>query len=126
MTATQVAASVLLSIAPAGGAGGQGLLGGTTAAPAGGPASMNGRWLLSAPNAPACGVTFNGADGAREGKIAPEGGCPGKFFMSRNWSLDQNVLAINDHENNLLAKLTFANGRFEGQSAAGVPVTLAR
>ncbi len=87
---------------------------------------MTGRWILAAPNAPSCGMNFAGAPGAREGTVAPEGGCPGKFFTSRHWMLDQNALTINDHENQPLAHLTLADGAFEGQATAGMPVTLSR
>jgi len=84
---------------------------------------MAGRWLLAAPNAPTCGMNFAGA---REGTVSPEGGCPGKFFMSRRWSLEQGTLVINDQDNQPLANLSHAGGRFEGQSTAGTPVTLSR
>jgi hypothetical protein len=87
---------------------------------------MAGRWMLSAPNAPACGMNFEGAPGQTQGAIEPEGGCPGKFFMSRHWQLAQDQLTINDHENEPLAQLKFAGGHFEGQSTAGTPVRLAR
>jgi hypothetical protein len=87
---------------------------------------MAGRWMLSAPKAPSCGMNFGGAAGAREGTIAPEGGCPGNFFMSRHWTLDQGALLINDQENQPLAHLNFAGGRFEGQSTTGISVMLAR
>jgi Protease inhibitor Inh len=86
---------------------------------------MSGRWLLATPNAPSCGMNFTTA-GVQEGAIAPEGGCPGKFFTSRHWTLAQGALIINDHENQPLAHLTFANGHFEGQATAGPPVTLSR
>ena len=87
---------------------------------------MVGRWMLSAPDAPACGMNFAGAPGKQEGTIAPEGGCPESFFTSRHWTLQQGTLTIDDHENNPLAQLSFAADRFEGKSTAGVPVTLAR
>ncbi len=87
---------------------------------------MPGRWMLAAPNAPICGMNFAGAPGARDGSVSPEGGCPEKFFMSRRWALDQDALAINDQDNQPLAKLSYAGGRFEGQSTAGTPVTLSR
>ena len=66
---------------------------------------MAGRWILTAPNAPSCGMNFAGAPGAREGTVSPEGGCPGKFFLSRRWALEQDALVINDDENNPLARL---------------------
>ena len=85
---------------------------------------MAGRWILSAPNAPTCGLNFTGAAGAREGSVSPEGGCPGKFFMSRRWSLASGGLTIVDEESEPLATLSYANGRYEGQSSTGISVTL--
>lgn len=85
--------------------------------------AMAGRWILAAPGAPTCGMNFTGA-GA--GKVSPEGGCPGNFYLSRTWALEQDALVINDDENNPLARLSFADGRYEGQSVAGLSVTLTR
>jgi hypothetical protein len=93
------------------------------------PAAENalpGRWILAAPNAPTCGINFSGAAGARAGTVSPEGGCPGSFYLSRRWLLEQDALVINDDENNVLARFNFADGRYEGKSTAGTPVTLAR
>ncbi len=87
---------------------------------------MPGRWILSVPSAPICGLNFAGASSARAGTVSPEGGCPGKFFMSRRWTLDQGTLVINDEDNQPLAKLTNAGGRFEGQSTTGMTLTLTR
>ena len=87
---------------------------------------MAGRWILAAPNAPVCGMNFAGSPGARDGTVSPEGGCPGKFFMSRRWTLEQGALVINDEANQPLANFSNAGGHFEGQSAAGFPVTLSR
>jgi hypothetical protein len=96
------------------------------AAPATPPAEMAGRWILAAPDAPTCGMNFNGVSGAHQGTVTPEGGCPGKFFTSQRWTLEQDTLVINDRANQPLAHLTFADGRFEGQDTAGMAVTLAR
>ena len=85
---------------------------------------MAGRWILAAPNAPSCGLNFNGSAGAREGTVSPEGGCPGKFFMSRRWSLASGALTIVDEDSQPLATLSYANGHFAGQTATGLPVTL--
>jgi len=85
---------------------------------------MTGRWMLTAPNAPSCGMNFSGAPGTREGRVAPEGGCPGRFFMSRRWSLAAGGLTILDDGSEPLATLSYANGRYEGQAAGGTPVTL--
>ena len=87
---------------------------------------MPGRWILSVPSAPICGMNFAGSPDARAGTVSPEGGCPGKFFMSRRWTLDQGTLVINDEDNQPLAKLSNAGGRFEGQSTTGMTLTLTR
>ena len=87
---------------------------------------MTGRWILGAPNSPSCGLVFGGAAGARNGAVAPDGGCPGSFYMSRRWAMDGNVLTIVDDENQPLAQLRPGGTRFEGQSTNGVPVTLER
>jgi len=94
--------------------------------PAAANAGMPGRWILSAPNAPSCGMEFVGEPGASQGGIQPEGGCPGDFFMSRHWALAQNTLTIVDGEERPLATLTLAKDGFQGASVSGVPVTLAR
>jgi hypothetical protein len=87
---------------------------------------MTGRWILAAPNAPPCGMNFAGAPGGLAGTVEPEGGCPGRFYTSRRWTLDKGTLTINDDENQPLARLSFASGRYEGQATAGMPVTLTR
>src|SRR5215204_6102637 len=57
------------------------------------PTPMTGRWLFSSPGRGQCNMTFGAANAsASEGTVAPEGGCPGKFFTSRKWSYDQNGL----------------------------------
>jgi len=87
---------------------------------------MTGRWILAAPNAPTCGINFDGTPGVQEGTLVSEGGCPEKFYLSRRWALDQNTLVIKDDDGQPLGQLTFANGRFTGTSTAGTPVNLAR
>lgn len=89
---------------------------------------MAGRWMLSAPNAPSCGMNFEGVPGAPQGAIRPEGGCPGNFFMSRNWMFTQDTLTLTiaDSKNEPLAQLKPSGGQFVGQSTAGTPVTLTR
>jgi hypothetical protein len=87
---------------------------------------MPGRWMLAAPNAPACGMNFTGADGAREGRVTPDGGCPGRFFLSRRWTLSGEGLTILDPDGEALAQLKPAEARFEGKAATGMPVTLTR
>lgn len=127
MTKAQIAGGLLVALMLAGCSGEQFSFGSSApVAPLPPDVDMAGRWMLSAPNAPACGMNFAGSPGAREGTIAPEGGCPGKFFMSHHWTLEQGALVISDQENTPLAQLKFAGGRFDGQSTAGTPVTLTR
>ena len=87
---------------------------------------MAGRWILAAPNAPSCGINFNGAPGVQQGSLMPEGGCPERFFLSRSWTIEQNTLTIRDDAGQAMGQLTFANGRFGGTSVAGTPITLSR
>jgi len=117
------AVCLALALMLAGCAGGPGLLSGAST-PA--PESMNGRWVLSAPNAPSCGLNFGGASGALTGTISPEGGCPERFFLSRHWSIGENGLTISDDEMKPLGTLTFSGDRFSGTSVAGTMVTLTR
>jgi len=125
MPTLRVAASALGALLLAGCAGNP--LSGVAPATAPAPnVGMTGRWILAAPNAPSCGMNFVGAAGGQEGTIEPEGGCPGNFFTSRHWTLAAGTLTINDHENQPLANLTFADGRFQGQATAGTAVTLSR
>jgi hypothetical protein len=71
-------------------------------------------------------MNFYSVAGAREGKVAPEGGCPGNFYMSRRWVLEQDALIINDDNNNALARLPSSGTRFEGSSTLGLSLTLTR
>ena len=87
---------------------------------------MGGRWLLAAANAPACGMSFTVAAGGQSGDIRPEGGCPGDFFTSRQWTFQGDDLVINNHNSEPLAQLRFVGGRFEGKSTSGLQITLAR
>ena len=64
--------------------------------------------------------------GRPNGTVAPEGGCPGDFYMSRRWAMEGSVLTIADDENQPLAQLRPGGTRFEGQSTNGIPVTLER
>ena len=122
MTGFRTIGAALLALALTGCAGGMGSLGEAPAP----KVTMAGRWLLAAPNAPACGMNFTQAPNASEGAIAPEGGCPGNFFTSRQWAFEQGDLAVRDHNSELLAQLKFVDNRFEGKSVAGLPVTLTR
>jgi len=87
---------------------------------------MTGRWILTTPNAPSCGMHFAGAPDGKEGAIEPEGGCPGNFFTSRHWTLAAGALTINDQNNLPLAQLNYADGGFKGKTTAGTPLTLSR
>ena len=62
----------------------------------------------------------------QQGTLVPEGGCPERFFLSRNWALSQNTLTIRDNGGQVLAVLNFADGMFAGTSTGGTPVTLSR
>jgi hypothetical protein len=89
---------------------------------------MTGRWMLSAPNAPPCGMEFQGVPGQMQGTINPEGGCPGNFYTSKRWTFAQDTLTLTiaDQNDQLLAQLALGDGRFTGKSAAGLPITLSR
>jgi hypothetical protein len=98
------------------------------AAPFGAPSiNMAGRWLLSQPGRGQCYMNFGAtAASAIDGTIAPEGGCPGKFFTSRRWLYEQGNLVMRDHQGQTLAQLSEAGGRFDGKAASGEPISLAR
>ena len=72
-------------------------------------------------------MTFGvaGTAGA-EGTIAPEGGCPGKFFTSRKWTYEQGSLVMRDHNGQPLAQLSGTGSNFEGKAVTGEPVMLTR
>jgi hypothetical protein len=80
------------------------------------PVDLAGRWRLMAVGAGACFMKFGGDPGAIEGTIAPEGGCPAKFFTSRKWTFEHGQLIIRDHKGEPLAQLSFTDGRFEGHN----------
>ena len=89
--------------------------------------NMVGRWLLSSPGRGQCHMTFGpSAPNATEGTIAPEGGCPGKFFTSRKWTHDQTGLTIRDHTGQPLAQLVNEGPGFQGKATSGDPVALIR
>jgi hypothetical protein len=96
--------------------------------PRGGPPiEMTGRWVLASAGSSSCGMIFNSTVGAREGTVAPEGGCPGKFFTSRKWVFEQNSLIIRNHNGEPLAQLSSAQpGRLEGRATNGDAVSLTR
>jgi hypothetical protein len=89
------------------------------------PVVLAGKWRLSVAGSSACTMTFGVSTGASDGSIAPAGGCPGNFFTSRKWSYESDKLVIRNHKGEVLTQLSFTNGHFEGQAAAGA-VTLAR
>jgi hypothetical protein len=95
--------------------------------PAAATANMAGRWLLNSPGRGQCQMTFGSASpDAIEGTIAPQGGCPGKFFTSRKWTLEQGSLVMRDHNGKPLAQLSGDGTQLEGKTAGGEPVTLTR
>ncbi len=54
-------------------------------------------------------------DAAPQGTIAPEGGCPGGFFMSRKWTFEHGALIMRDFKGRPLAQLSYSGARFEGE-----------
>jgi hypothetical protein len=80
---------------------------------------LGGRWKLSQTGAGSCFMNFGSAPGADQGTIAPEGGCPGKFFTSRKWTFEHGALIIRDHKGEALAQLAFSAGHFAGQASGG-------
>jgi hypothetical protein len=96
-------------------------------APGAPPVSLAGRWLLSSPSRGQCRMTFGAANpAAADGTIAPEGGCPGKFYMSRKWTYDQAGLTMRDHNGQPLAQLSSEGAGFQGKATSGEAVTLLR
>jgi len=95
--------------------------------PAAPAASIAGRWVLNSPGHGQCVMTFGAPAGnAVEGTVAPQGGCPGKFFTSRKWAFQQGELVLRDHTGKPLAQLGGEGGHFEGKATSGEPVTLTR
>lgn len=89
--------------------------------------NMSGRWMLSSPGRGQCYMNFGAIpSGSGEGTIAPEGGCPGKFFTSRKWVFQPDGLVMRDHTGRPLAQLSDVGGRFEGKASSGEVVTLTR
>ena len=128
MSFWRAAAMVLIAMTLTGCAGGAGTSSFLSDRPPPGAADLTiiGRWMLAAPNAPACGLNFTARPGATEGSVAPEGGCPERFFTSRRWTLQQSALTVSDNDNNALGQFTFTGERFEGKSNSGTPLTLTR
>jgi hypothetical protein len=88
--------------------------------------NMTGRWILTAPNAPSCGINLAAAPGAQQGAVSPEGGCPANFFTGRRWTFADGTLTITDEESQPLAQFKFSIDHFAGQSTGGIPLTLTR
>jgi hypothetical protein len=93
--------------------------------------NMAGRWMLTSPNRGQCGMNFTGAPKATEGKVAPEGGCPGSFYTSRSWTMnEEGQIIIRDHNGEQLVQLAPAGTGsamwLEGQASTGERVMLAR
>ena len=86
---------------------------------------MDGRWILTAPNAPSCGLNFTVAS-ATAGNATPDGGCPERFYLSRRWRLGEGTLTIVDADDATLGTFRVNGDRFEGKSDAGTPITLSR
>jgi hypothetical protein len=87
---------------------------------------LGGRWKLSQTGAGGCFMNFGSAPNADQGTIAPEGGCPGKFFTSRKWTFEHGTLIIRDHKGETLAQLSFSAGHFAGQASGGAELSLSR
>src|ERR1700751_4293650 len=91
------------------------------------PVEITGRWQFTSTAGGTCAMVFSANPGSGEGTIAPQGGCPGKFFTSRRWSYDQDTLIIREHKGEMLARLPFSPpARFEGQAAPGETISLSR
>lgn len=122
-------ALAIFSIALAGCGGGASLMSADDEKPqavAAAEVGMEGRWILAAPNAPTCGLTFTGPPGASEGRVTPDGGCPERFFLARRWRLANGELTIVDDEGGALGAFRNAGDRFEGKSGTETPLTLSR
>jgi protease inhibitor Inh len=128
MKRLRTAAVVFSAIALAGCAGGAATSSLLSDKPPPGAAdlTMVGRWMLTAPNAPPCGLNFTAKPGATEGGVTPEGGCPERFFISRRWTLQQGALTVSDDDKNTLGQFTFAGDVFEDKTISSTPLTLAR
>jgi hypothetical protein len=90
------------------------------------PVEMAGRWQFAS-TAGSCAMVFSATPGTGEGTIAPQGGCPGKFFTSRRWAYEHDALIIRDHKGEPLARLAFSPpAQFEGQAGAGETISLTK
>jgi hypothetical protein len=88
---------------------------------------MAGRWLLTSAGRGQCVMMFGAPTGnAVEGTVAPQGGCPGKFFTARKWAFQQGELFLRDHTGKPLAQFGGEGAQLDGKAASGEPVTLTR
>ena len=91
------------------------------------PVSLAGRWMLTSPGRGQCHMTFGSAGPtAIDGTIAPEGGCPGKFYMSRKWNVEGGGVVMRDHNGQPLAQLSYDGVTYQGKATSGEPVALMR
>jgi protease inhibitor Inh len=95
------------------------------------PVDLAGRWQFSAAAGGACSMNFADAPGAGggpapQGTIAPAGGCPGNFFMSRKWAFENGMLVIHDFKGRPLAQMSYVGGHFEGHDSGGSALTLSK
>jgi hypothetical protein len=97
------------------------------------PVDLAGRWQLSAAAGGACSMNFAGTPGtgaaqspAPQGTIAPAGGCPGNFFMSRKWALENGMLIIRDFKGRTLTQMSYVGAHFEGHDASDSALTLSK
>ena len=120
----------LLALAACSGdrAGGANLFGSSAAVePPKPPVNLAGRWMFSEPGRGQCRMTFGAAaPNAVEGTIAPEGGCPGRFYMSRKWTAEAGSIVMRDHNGQPLAQLAGEGTQLTGKAANGEAVTLTR
>lgn len=97
------------------------------------PVDLAGRWQLSAASGGSCFMNFAVAantpaqeEAAPQGTIAPEGGCPGGFFMSRKWTFEHGALIVRDFKGRSLAQLSYVGAHFEGHDSTGSALTLSK
>jgi hypothetical protein len=103
------------------------------------PVELAGAWQLAAATGGTCIMNFadaaagSGAPAAApapsrpgEGTIAPEGGCPGNFFTSRQWTFEAGSLIIRDFQSRPLAQLSYSGAGFQGQDARLGALTLSK
>jgi hypothetical protein len=97
------------------------------------PVDLAGKWQLAAAAGGACVMNFADApktpataDAIPQGTIAPEAGCPGRFFTSRKWTFEQGKLVISDFKGRPLAQLSYLGAHFEGSDKNGGALTLSK